>query len=239
MKNFLPFAFLLAAMAPISVEAATLTQTRAFDVVRPGPGAVFEFEFDAFDSALGTLDAVRLAFSVSNTVDLQFVCNLRAGCSGTEIRSRYAFFASSGSPTFLDAGGQLIDLVASDSFPLFGRTIPFDPQRITATRPGINVVSEQFELPLDGRFTAETDDPIGISLIQSVTVGSNQSTLPLAVFTNRVAGSVFLSYDFTPRPEVTPVPLPAGFWLMLSGLGLLLIPRLKTSIRPRFGGPTI
>lgn len=239
MKNYAYFALLLATTATISAEAATLTQTQAFDAARANPRAVFDFGFDPFDSALGTLDAVSLSFSATNNVQLQFVCDVRPVCTGTEIRSQYAFFAGSGAPDFLDAAGQRIDLVAGDTFPLFGRPVPFDPQRIIATRPGISVVSEQFELPLDGRFATATDDPIGISLIQSVSVGSNEGTLPIAVFTNRVVGSVSLSYDFTPAPEVTPVPLPAGLWLMLSGLGLLLTPRLKTLISPRFGGPTI
>lgn len=239
MKFFTQFAVLLTAISPFSTDAATITQTKAFDVARAAPGAVVEFEFDTFDSAIGTLNAVSLTFSATNAVDLEFVCNIRPTCDNTEIRSRYAFFSALGTAAFLDANDQQLDLVAADSFPLFGRPIPFNPMRIFASRPGISVVSEQFELPLDGRFSTETGDLIGISLLQSVSVGSNQNTLPLRLLTNRVAGSVSLSYDFIPAPEIAPIPLPMGAWLLLSGLGLLLAPRLRKSNRPCFGSAMI
>lgn len=216
------FSFLLATGIPVVAETATITQSESFAIrsgtplTPDGPLASLVFEeragFDGFDPSLGELNSVSLLFLSSVFADGNAGCaDGPFDCLGFGIQSTFFVFFPGDNDTIFDGGNffPIADFPAGTSGVFVRRA---------GGLAGISGSATTTDETLLDRFL-DPDVVLQISVASSERSGGLEEFFPTY---HEFNGRLDLTYDFTPAPEIAPVPLPASVWLLLGGLGLLM-----------------
>ena len=206
-------AFIGAFVAAAPANAVPVTQFHNFSFT--GLSGTSTFNFDGFNSGLGTLNDVVISFLASN-MSLTSTAIVSPFGSGNQTATNVAAI---GTLSLTSNLGFFTTLTGSLSTPAFTGTVL--DNNVTQTLGAANGSVSSNPAPITNSFLLS--QYIGGSNLYSLTmtsVGSQGGSVPPTVFTSNdgsSSGTIFVTYNYTPPSVSTPEPAS----MVLVGAGLL------------------